>query len=190
MSYTKTTTYDLCKKMRTEVSYVANRMYFLVDNIDSDSLRKDFKDYIRRLNDLVENVSLVPRNCDVGTAKEQMQRFLQFCKPHKNCENCPCEEADECKLTWAQMPYESEVDDTTETREEPEFKPCPFCGSTDIYHYRTDFGSADSPYVHVIRCKDCNASIYAKSGKYKDSIKLWNREAKESEVDNENNEKK
>ena len=64
MTCTKTT-HTVCKRMRDEVSYVANRMYFLVDRIASDSLRSDFKDYIRRLNDLVENISLIPRNCDL-----------------------------------------------------------------------------------------------------------------------------
>lgn len=64
MTCTKTT-HDVCTKMHDEVSYVANRMYFLVDRIDSDSLRSDFKYYIRRLNDLVENISLIPRNCDL-----------------------------------------------------------------------------------------------------------------------------
>lgn len=109
MSCQKITTYDLCKKMRDEVSYVANRMYFLVDNIDSDSLRSDFKDYIRRLNDLVDNISLVPHNHDIGTVDEQIGRYRKFCGTYKNCEYCPCKgdgiTTAKCFARWVQMPY-------------------------------------------------------------------------------------
>ena len=110
MSCQKITTYDLCKKMRDEVSYVANRMYFLVDRIDSDSLRSDFKDYIRRLNDLVYNISLVPRNCDVGTAEEQEERYIKLKREHiDKLAKCPAEGHSfffPDSLYWAQMPYE------------------------------------------------------------------------------------
>ncbi len=118
MSQQKTTTYDLCKKMRDEISYVTNRMYFLADRIDSDSLRSDFKDYIRRLNDLVDDISLIPRNCDVGTAEEQEARFNKFCFSHYNinnvdgeCSPCPLNKNVKgiCEFAWSQMPYESEV---------------------------------------------------------------------------------
>lgn len=113
MSCQKTTTYDLCKKMRDEVSYVANRMYFLVDKIDSDSLRSDFKDYIRKLNDLVDNISLVPRNCDIGTADEQIERYRKFCERYDRCGYCPCKGdgicSAKCFARWAQMLYEGEV---------------------------------------------------------------------------------
>ena len=70
MTCTKTT-HTVCKRMRDEISYVANRMYFLVDRIASDSLRSNFKDYIRRLNDLVENISLIPRNCDLYEIEDE-----------------------------------------------------------------------------------------------------------------------
>ena len=118
MNCPKITTYDLCKKMRDEVSYVANRMYFLADRINSDSLRSDFKDYIRRLNYLVDNISLVPRNCDVGTAEEQALRFDNFCNasyninnPNGPCSKCPLTRDGstyefECEFDWAQLPYE------------------------------------------------------------------------------------
>jgi len=52
-----------------------------------------------------------PRNCDVGTAEEQTQRFDQFC--HKNrtmekcCGDCPALGLADCEFIWAQMPYES-----------------------------------------------------------------------------------
>lgn len=59
-----------------------------------------------------------PRNCDVGTAKEQLARFIAFCKGQRlhssghadTCNpKCPCRDGGDvnlCALTWAQMPYE------------------------------------------------------------------------------------
>ncbi len=62
-------------------------------------------------------LSAPPRNCDVGTADEQAQRFYIFCESNSSgirgmcspiclcidcCDNCRCL----CK--WAQMPYNEE----------------------------------------------------------------------------------
>ena len=60
------------------------------------------------------------RNCDVGTADEQAERFEDFCLKHigcaeetggRHCVGCPLEKASmkttqKCELYWAQMPYE------------------------------------------------------------------------------------
>lgn len=61
-------------------------------------------------------LSTPPRNCDVGTPKEQAERFKAFCLPRvgKCSENStcpakhPCNEIgiQYCQLKWAQMPYE------------------------------------------------------------------------------------
>lgn len=49
------------------------------------------------------------RNCDVGSADEQHNRFMHFCT-HVNksvCMNCPLiGNTSLCQLQWAQMPYE------------------------------------------------------------------------------------
>lgn len=79
---------------------------------------------------LAHNVlSLQRRNCDVGTVKEQTERFNDFCERNMqhykdmfgdgldgwDCkENCPVGKmidcgkavADRCQLAWAQLPYE------------------------------------------------------------------------------------
>ena len=57
-----------------------------------------------------------PRNCDVGTAQEQDERFHRFCVKHHtgSCAGCHNPVGDytvangvrECALVWAQMPYE------------------------------------------------------------------------------------
>lgn len=61
-------------------------------------------------------LSAPPRNCDVGTAKEQTRRmFEQYCSKQISCyelpsgEHCPlrCTGVD-CQLAWSQMPYKAE----------------------------------------------------------------------------------
>lgn len=51
-----------------------------------------------------------PRNCDVGTVKEQTKRFWRFCN-EKTCEECQCPlpsiKGGSCELFWGQMPYEA-----------------------------------------------------------------------------------
>lgn len=58
-----------------------------------------------------------PKNCEVGNAKEQLARFIAFCKGQRlhssghadTCNpKCPCRDGGDinlCALTWAQMPY-------------------------------------------------------------------------------------
>ena len=61
-----------------------------------------------------------PRNCDVGTAEEQAQRFYKFCMVNSSAiqgmcnSNCPCIDSGDkchCLTKWAQLPYESEAAD-------------------------------------------------------------------------------
>jgi hypothetical protein len=46
-----------------------------------------------------------PRNCDIGTAEEQAERFEAYCDSHTNCAYCPLK-GQQCVLAWSQMPYE------------------------------------------------------------------------------------
>lgn len=47
------------------------------------------------------------RNCDIGTEMEQSKRLLEWCNGH-HCINCRFKGGwfVECRLRWAQMPYE------------------------------------------------------------------------------------
>lgn len=49
-----------------------------------------------------------PRNCDVGTALEQAERFQWFCDT-RPCDMCTLKnkvnETLDCAIHWAQMPY-------------------------------------------------------------------------------------
>ena len=68
-------------------------------------------------------LSASPRNCDVGTAEEQQERFREFCRRHNDAgecgigrthAKCPCwrgHKNPDCALSWAQMPCEEgEID--------------------------------------------------------------------------------
>ena len=65
-----------------------------------------------RMNKEVE-ISRPLRNCDVGTAEEQAERFKEFCEDSQVdedycsvCSKCVLKNESNCTLTWAQMPYE------------------------------------------------------------------------------------
>ena len=67
---------------------------------------------IRKTHEAV-NAALAapPRNCDVGTTKEQSARFDAHCRKNMGCLTCPLREKDggvpkHCEFAWAQMPYE------------------------------------------------------------------------------------
>ncbi len=62
------------------------------------------------VNKIMDALAKPPRNCDVGTAGEQYNRFDEFCMRHykegnvMKCGQCPFSEPT-CKFAWAQMPY-------------------------------------------------------------------------------------
>lgn len=53
------------------------------------------------------------KNCEVGTAEEQSERFDKFCHENINvqrcCGDCPAFRTtrDDCELVWAQLPYKA-----------------------------------------------------------------------------------
>ena len=53
-------------------------------------------------------LTLPLRNCDVGTADEQKERFDDFCSRDNggSCLCCPVVSSIDCVLGWAQLPYE------------------------------------------------------------------------------------
>ena len=56
-----------------------------------------------------------PRNCDVGTAAEQHERFYNFCDKVEECKECPLWRGggltSKCSVYWAQLPYEEGAED-------------------------------------------------------------------------------
>ena len=67
------------------------------------------------VNKIMDALSAPPRNCDVGTAEEQTERFKDLCRkyrcgpgPRANCKGCPIQHESPhvgCTFAWAQMPY-------------------------------------------------------------------------------------
>ena len=70
---------------------------------------------ISELKQIAEAALAEPvKNCEVGTAKEQVKRWRRFCDSMTTCGECPChksysEVVTDCFSRWAQMPYESEA---------------------------------------------------------------------------------
>ena len=68
---------------------------------------------VKPLKDAKEALSIPLRNCDVGSAKEQEDRFDSFCDSHYNpklvdeCFDCPLHKDNtRCEFAWANLPYE------------------------------------------------------------------------------------
>ena len=61
---------------------------------------------------LSESLKKSLRNCDVGTAEEQAERFQWFCDT-RPCDRCTLKNKGsaihDCAIHWAQMPYEEGV---------------------------------------------------------------------------------
>ena len=60
---------------------------------------------IRKAHEAVDAaLAKPPRNCDVGTAEEQDERFDRWCD-RKNIKDCWGIGCRKCLIAWAQMPY-------------------------------------------------------------------------------------
>lgn len=55
--------------------------------------------------DIDAALDVPPRNCDIGTANEQSERYHEFCDSHAYCSDCPLFKAGGCEFAWAQMPF-------------------------------------------------------------------------------------
>ncbi len=79
----------------------------------ADALDLDEPNVIAILDTCRDALAEPIKNCEVGTANEQYQRYEKFCCSHYsitdngdgNCLKCPFSEPT-CKFAWAQMPYE------------------------------------------------------------------------------------
>lgn len=86
---------------------------WLLENAGKDGLGKAIQEngpIIRqRLEELRDALAATPRNCDVGTAEEQAERYMNFCHNYPKCTGCPCVgrvQYHQCEFVWAQLPYE------------------------------------------------------------------------------------
>ena len=85
----------------------------LVSEIEHRNILDDLgmfkRDTLRGILNGVKNALAEPiRNCDVGTVREQEERFMEFCG-HCNCKSCKLTIdgiSGNCEIVWSQMPYE------------------------------------------------------------------------------------
>ena len=60
---------------------------------------------LEQLKTLPKKIKKPVRNCDVGTADEQVRRHLEWCERNAyKCQSTPS--CAVCLAEWAQMPYE------------------------------------------------------------------------------------
>lgn len=72
------------------------------------------EDLAEKIVEIVSAALAAPtRNCEVGTAEEQAERYGRYCDKFTtdsmHCESCPCCGKillGKCEFAWAQMPYE------------------------------------------------------------------------------------
>lgn len=83
------------------------------DGCDYDGLVDEVADELCDLREshVKDALSSPPRNCDVGTADEQAERYEKLCDSHtcgSRCSgsNCPLYDYDCSPFAWAQMPYD------------------------------------------------------------------------------------
>ena len=97
--------------MRKALDSIYNKLETL--DIEEDSYADEVIASVK--SDIVDAIYAPPRNCDVGTAEEQGERFEKFCDSNKHggdvyaCDNCKFLPSEHCGLKWAQMPCEIEA---------------------------------------------------------------------------------
>lgn len=101
-------------------------VYYSLEKLRPFSLHLDDVGRMREFNHLIclaknrldAALSAPARNCDVGTADEQIARFNEFCDSEwqdsgsANCGNCPLwvsgRIGHDCQIRWEQRPYEAQ----------------------------------------------------------------------------------
>ena len=118
------------RRLTTLLNEACNHWNYLcpyLEELDSAANRalkgyqKDYPDDVETIiTEDRESAIRPPRNCDVGTAEEQYDRWGRFCQyrnaplsQNRSCYGCPVYDAmgnckSTCELIWAQMPYEGE----------------------------------------------------------------------------------
>jgi hypothetical protein len=94
----------MSSKLREALDKIGNISAYVAENCNNADTAKYMNDIIS----IVQHALAEPlRNCDVGTAEEQAERFDAYCDSHTNCAHCPLA-GQQCALAWSQMPYEEE----------------------------------------------------------------------------------
>ena len=97
---------DVCEDFHQDLENEIDGHYDILPNYIGEA-----ENFLRSINEIKAALSLPRRNCDVGTAEEQVDRFNKFCL-YRKCSECQFNSDKnflECGVRWSQMPYESEV---------------------------------------------------------------------------------
>lgn len=90
--------HDALVKLRQYMRYETCSKSFCIDSLDLDAFKV-----------IQSALDLPRRNCDVGTAEEQVKRFEKYCGEctGSRCDHRLFEDDDKeyCALEWGQMPY-------------------------------------------------------------------------------------
>lgn len=105
-------------KMRDALTPWVSLGEWLIENAGKEALGRGIAEIVptlrKRIDESKAALAAPPRQCDVGTAEEQAERFHAFCDGHSSgiggmCDgNCPCfggVDGCHCLCKWAQMPY-------------------------------------------------------------------------------------
>lgn len=108
---------DALKETQSVIAKCLEILNKIPDSCGYGGFIEDVGDELCYLRDEHVNPALAkpPRQCDVGTAEEQEERFIKFCLKDRPCAagggvfcafECPLNTIENCRLKWAQMPYE------------------------------------------------------------------------------------
>lgn len=97
--------YDKYRVEHTDGTPLHGKKYFVL-RLDSDDPVE-----AARVAAAMRAYKSEPKNGDMGTAKEQSERYNAFCHGHRThekcCGDCPLNGEPCCELAWAQLPYEA-----------------------------------------------------------------------------------
>ena len=102
-------------KMRETLILVQKKINYLIGSL---TVPNSLVSNRMEINGIINAaLAATPRNCDVGTAEEQAERYGRYCDKFTSdgmhCETCPCcgkIPLGKCEFAWMQMPYnESEA---------------------------------------------------------------------------------
>lgn len=94
-------------KIKEAFDKIANISTFVAENCGNADTAKYMDDILSTVR---EAVSEPIKNCNVGTADEQYNRFVYCCSRRKiPCRKSYTQGCVECFAKWSQRPYESDV---------------------------------------------------------------------------------
>ena len=107
----------MSSKLREAVKAVVDVGYPHNFQKEAPQIRGYCYDITRAIDKRFAALSAPRRNCDVGTAEEQAQRFYNYCKKQdkaccigRSSGSCPIFKGYkvDCAIVWAQLPYKKE----------------------------------------------------------------------------------